>query len=140
MNKKTGIGIAILVVLIVAMLGIYGNYVPKKQEGQQTASEAQKAISIAVIDEAGKTTTYEWSTEAETLQQAMEEAKSQGFTYEGEEGEYGLMVHTVNGQKAVYAENGAYWSFYVNDEFCMYGISEQPVNDGDAFSIRYTKE
>ena len=33
----------------------------------------------------------------------------------------------------------AYWYFYVNDEACMVGIEEQPVEDGDAFEIVYTK-
>ena len=28
--------------------------------------------------------------------------------------------------------------FYVNDEYCNYGVSEQPVEDGDKFSIVYT--
>jgi hypothetical protein len=35
--------------------------------------------------------------------------------------------------------DGAYWSFNVNGEYCNYGVSEQPVEDGDAFEIVYTK-
>ena len=51
----------------------------------------------------------------------------------------GCMVTEVNGETAIYEENGAYWGFFVNGEYCNYGISDQPVNDGDAFSIVYTK-
>ena len=43
----------------------------------------------------------------------------------------------VNGLRADYDEDGAYWSFYVNDEYCNYSIDEQPVNDGDSFAIKY---
>ena len=75
----------------------------------------------------------------ELVDKAMEEAKDQGLTFESEDGDYGLMVTTVNGERAIYAEDGAYWSFYVNEEYCNYGISEQPVEDGDAFKIVYTK-
>ena len=49
------------------------------------------------------------------------------------------MVTEVNGETAIYEENGAYWAFFVNGEYCNYGISDQPVNDGDAFRIVYTK-
>ena len=34
---------------------------------------------------------------------------------------------------------GAYWGFSVNGQYCNYGIDEQPVEDGDAFVIAYTK-
>lgn len=48
------------------------------------------------------------------------------------------MVDTVNGEKAVYEDDGAYWAFTVNGEYCNYGVSEQPVADGDKFEIIYT--
>ena len=50
------------------------------------------------------------------------------------------MINTVNGETADFNTDGAYWSFYVNGEYCNYGISEQPVEDGDAFQIIYTAE
>lgn len=53
---------------------------------------------------------------------------------------YGLAVNAVNGEVASFEENAAYWGFFVNGEYCNYGISEQPVNDGDAFQIVYTVE
>ena len=71
------------------------------------------------------------------LAQAMDEAE--GLEYTAEDGPYGLSVSTINGESAVYETDGAYWGFYVNGDYCNYGISEQPVNDGDAFRIVYTK-
>ena len=79
---------------------------------------------------------YEVQTDAEYLAQAMEEAE--GLEFEAEEGPYGLAVSSVNGEVASYEENASYWGFFVNGEYCNYGISEQPVNDGDAFQIIYT--
>ena len=49
------------------------------------------------------------------------------------------MVDTVNGLRADYEADGAYWYFYVNGEACMNGVSTEPVHDGDAFEIVYTK-
>lgn len=49
------------------------------------------------------------------------------------------MVTVVNGVSADYNVDGSYWAFYVNDEYCQFGVDEQPVNDKDTFKIEYTK-
>ena len=48
------------------------------------------------------------------------------------------MVDTVNGILADYNTNGAYWAFYLGDEYCNYGIDQQPVQDGESYRIVYT--
>ena len=99
--------------------------------------EGSKAITIEVINKADESKEYEVHTDAEFLRQAMEEAEELQFS--GQESEYGMMVEVVNGESAVYDKDGAYWSSYVNGEYCNYGIAQQPVEDGDAFEIVYTK-
>ena len=133
MNKKKVIlGSGILVVLIVAMTLIWTNFREKPVEGS-------KAITIEVIDSKGKSTVYELKTDAKYLIKAMDEAKEQGLSYEGEEGPYGLSISKVNGERADYTLDGAYWGFNVNGEYCNLGVSKQPVEDGDEFEIVYTK-
>ena len=133
MNKKKVIlGSGILVVLIVAMTLIWTNFREKPVEGS-------KAITIEVVDSKEKSVVYELKTDAQYLIEAMEEAKDQGLTYEGEDGQYGFSISAMNGERADYTLDGAYWAFYVNEEYCNYGVSEQPVEDGDAFEIVYTK-
>lgn len=130
-NAKILIG-AIVIIAVVAVAAVaYWFVKPKTQEGT-------KQVSITVVNKAGEKTTYNLKTDAEYLIEAMEEAKEKGLTYEGEEGDYGIMLQTVNGEQAVYEEDGAYWGFFVNGEYCNYGASEQPVVDGDEFEIRYT--
>lgn len=128
-KKKIGIGIAVLVVLIAAALIIYFVAKPKTVQGA-------KALTIEVVDDQGASKSYEVHTDAEYLRQAMEEAE--GLTFEGTESEYGLMVNTVNGVTADYSADGAYWAFFVNDNYCEYGIDAQPVNDGETYRIVYT--
>ena len=129
MNKKKVIlGSGILVVLIVAMTLIWTNFREKPEDGS-------KAITIEVVDSKGESEIYELKTNAEFLQQAMDEAEKDGLTYESEDG----MVLTVNGEKADWDKDHAYWCFYVNDVACIVGVSEQVVEDGDAFEIVYTK-
>ncbi len=128
-NKKIIIGIAVLLIAIAAFSGIYFLFGAKPVAGS-------KSITIEVVDERQETTAYQLQTEVEFLRQAMEEAE--GLSFSGTESEYGMMVDTVNGLTADYNTDGAYWSFYVNGDYCNYGIDSQPVLDGDIFSIRYT--
>lgn len=129
--KKKLIGLAALLVLVAGMVFAYSTFKEKPVEGS-------KAVTLEVVNSKEETVVYELQTDAEFLVEVMDEAKEQGFTYEGEEGQYGLMINVVNGESAVYDTDGAYWGFFVNDEYCNYGVSEQPVEDGDAFAIVYT--
>lgn len=128
-NKKTLLGLGALVIIIAAFALIYGKFSEKPVEGS-------KAVTIEVINSEEKSTMYELQTDAEFLEQAMKEAE--GLEFEAEEGPYGLAVNSVNGEVADFNKDGAYWGFFVNGEYCNYGVSEQPVNDGDAFQIVYT--
>ena len=129
-NKKLIIGLIALVVVIGAFAIIYNVFRAKPTEGS-------KSITINVVNSREETTSYSVKTDAEYLRQAMEEAE--GLTFSGTESEeYGMMVDTVNGERADYSLDHAYWNFLVNGEYGNYGIDKQPVNDGDEYSIVYT--
>lgn len=133
MNKKTLkklLGAALIVLLALAMAFVYLTFGEKPVEGS-------KQIDLYVINSAGEETLYRLKTDAQYLLQAMEEAE--GLTFEGEDGPYGMMISAVNGETADYSVDGAYWSLIVNGNYGNYGVSEQPVEDGDTFSIVYTK-
>ena len=101
-----------------------------------SASAGEKAFEVTVIDNNGDATNYSGRTDEEYLRGALEELE--GLTITGTEGDYGLVVETVNGIRAIYEQDGAYWSFNVNGTYCNYGVDTQPVNDGDNFEIIYT--
>lgn len=129
-NKKALFaGVIGLAVLVLVFAGIAFVFREKPVKGAKT-------ITIQVVNSASESKSYEVKTDAEYLRQAMEEAE--GLTFSGAESEYGLMIDTINDLRADYTLDNAYWSFYVNGEYCNYGIDEQPVEDGDTFSIVYT--
>ncbi len=130
-KKKLGALIALLIVLVVGLSAMFLIFSEKPTEGN-------KIVTIEVINQAKNSVKYEVKTSSQYLKQAMEEVE--GLEFSGTEGPYGLMIDTINGEFAEYNTNGAYWSFYVNGEYCNYGISEQPIEDGDAFQIIYTKQ
>lgn len=129
MNKKIIAGLVALIAVIAVMVVGYNVMKPGTSKGA-------KNVKIIVVAEDQSKKVYEVNTDAEYLKQVMDEAD--GLSYNGEDGEYGMMIDTINDVKASFDENGAYWGFYVNEEYCNYGIAEQPVADGDVFKIVYT--
>ena len=119
-----------IIALIAAMAFAFVTFREKPVEGS-------KAITIEVVDNNQQSKTYSLKTDAEYLRQAMDE--TDGLTYDGSVGQYGFSVSTVNGVVADWNIDQSYWAFYVNDQYCNYGIDSQPVNDLDAFKIVYTK-
>ena len=129
MKNKKIIGIVVAVLLVVAMASAYFAFGEKSVEGQ-------KQITIEVVAEDATSTVYEVDTDAEYLLGAMEDAE--GLTFEGEDGPYGMSISTVNGVRADYTLDGAYWAFFVGEEYCNYGVSSQPISDGETYKIVYT--
>lgn len=127
-KKHIIIGLGVLLVVLAGLFFAYTKFKPSPSAGNKT-------ITVTVVDSNAKEKNYAVKTDAEYLQQVLEDTK--GLTYKGSEGDYGLMVTEVNGETADFNKDKAYWSFYVNGEYCSYGIAEQPVNDGDKFKIVY---
>ena len=135
-NKKKNIiiGSVVLLALIAVFAIVYAFNKPAAKAGS-------KDIVIEVTASNGNTTDYSLSTDAEFLLQAMDElaGNGSGFSYAGSDSEYGIMVEYVNGEKAVYAEDGAYWALYVNGEYGNYGADSQPVETGSTYTWTYEK-
>ena len=126
MNKKTTIIlISVFLVLAIALTAAWFLWGEKAMGGY-------KEITIEVVNQAGESVVYEIKTQGEYLKEAMDEIE--GLTYELESG----MVLAVNGESAIYTVDNAYWGFFVNGDYCNYGIETQPIADGDAFQIIYT--
>lgn len=127
--RRIFLSIGIPAVLIAVLAFVYLTFGARPAAGE-------KLVTIEVISQTQETVTYSLHTDAEYLRQAMEE--TEGLTFSGTEGSFGLMIDTVNGVRADYRLDHAYWSILVNGEYASYGIDTQPVADGDAFTIAYT--
>lgn len=131
-NKKSSKKIVIAGIIIAALIAIFaGVYFLLAPQ----ASAGAKSITLTVIDDTGAETVYDVNTDAEYLVEVFDEVD--GLTVEGEDGDYGLYINTVNGLTADFNTNGAFWSVYVNDEVGMNGASAQPVTDGEKYSLVY---
>lgn len=126
---KIIVGIAAFLCLIGAIAIIYFKFRDKPVHGS-------KKFTIEVMDNNMQKVSYEVQSDAEYLRQAMEE--TEGLTFSGTESEYGMMLETVNGLRADYSIDKAYWALYVNGAYGVNGIDTQPVKNGEIYSIYYT--
>jgi len=126
-NKKILVAVVAVVVLIAVFVGIWFATRPKTSEGS-------KDVSVTVVHKDGSQNVFRYKTDAEYLGEVL---LAEGLV-KGEEGPYGLYMTEVDGERAVYEEDGAYWALYQGDEYATLGVDETPVNDGDAFSLVYT--
>ena len=124
-TRRIVIALVVLVVLVAAILIVYTVAGPDTTEGS-------KQITLEVIYEDGSSETYEISTDAEYLHEAIADT----VTLEGEDSDYGFTIYTVNGVTADWNDN-VYWAIYVNGEYGMYAVDQQPVSDGDSFQLIY---
>lgn len=96
--------------------------------------EGQTTFPLTVVDRAGEEISFEISTDAETVGEALQEIG----LIAGEVGPYGLMITEVNGIRLVY-EEGAYWAFYIDGEYAMSGVDETPIEADKTYSFEATE-
>ena len=117
-----------------------------KKESTDTTSVAEQTLNtvlgdgstsfkLLVTDADGKSKTYTVNTDKKTVGDALLEVEM----ISGTDSEYGLMVDTVDGIKADYNKDGAYWAFYIDGEYAQTGVSETDVVAGSEYSFVYTK-
>ena len=150
MNNKKITSWLLCMMLIVAMAFTTVGCSTNNEGGvNQTSTEAQSSEDIKdnvlgegqtkfmciVVDKDGNETNFEIHTDKETVGDALLEVK----LIEGEEGEYGLYVKTVNGITADYDADQTYWAFYVNGEYASAGVDSTAVEEGATYSFKVEK-
>lgn len=102
------------------------------QTGDNVLGEGETQFDFTVTDLDGEETQFEIHTDKETVGEALQELG----LIEGEEGDYGLYVKTVNGITVDYDKDGRYWAFYVNDEYAQTGVDSTEITEGDTYAFR----
>ena len=126
-NKKLILAAVALVLVITAMLGIYFATRPATSQGSKTIT-----VTVVHADRAEKKVTIR--TDAEYLAEAL---LAENLVI-GEDSQYGLNIHTVDGEKASWEANQSYWALFIGEDYATTGVSQTPVNDGDSFKLVYT--
>lgn len=134
MKSKVVLSILALV-LIVAMALSFSACGKNDSNANNENAKVEKSFIFKVVDLDGSEKSFDITTDAKTVGEALVAEK----LISGEQGDYGLMVDTVNGIKYDYNADGAYWAFYVNGEYAMSGVDTTDIVDGTTYSFVATK-
>jgi len=100
----------------------------------KTFGEGATAVQVEVV--AGdKSVTFTIKTDKTTLGDALLEHS----LVEGEAGAFGLYIKSVNGIRADYDLDGAYWQFTKGGEYMMTGVDGTSIADGEQSVLVWTK-
>ena len=132
MNSKALLSVISLVLVAAMALGFAGC---SNDKPENPAGSGEKTFVFKVVELDGTEETFNITTDAKTVGEALINEK----LISGTEGQYGLMVDTVNGQKYDYSTDGVYWSFLINGEYAMTGVDGTEITEGATYSFAATK-
>lgn len=101
----------------------------------QPLGEGETQFTLTVADDKGSELLFTINTNAATVGEALQALN----LIDGEEGDYGLYIKTVNGVTADYDADGTYWAFYIDGEYAMTGVDATAVEPGAAYALRVEK-
>lgn len=127
MNKKTLLAVIALVLVAAVFAGVYILTRPEVQVGA-------KEITVTVVHGNGESKDFVYHTDAEFLGTVLTENN----LVEGVMGPYGLEIKVVDGEKADYTEDNAYWSLYEGEEYATTGADGLVIADGGHYRLVYT--
>jgi fermentation-respiration switch protein FrsA (DUF1100 family) len=142
-NKKLILAIIAVVAVIAVAAGMFAIWyfnrpTPDPVGPVETTPEGEtiyaKTITVEVVHGDGSSKTFTYHTNEGYLGAIL---AAEGLI-QGNDGPYGLEVHTVDGEKADWSVNQSYWALYVGEDYATTGADSTPVNDGDHFKWVYT--
>ncbi len=104
--------------------------------GDVTAiGEGETVFTFTVMFEDATMHLYEVSTDAATVGEALLALE----LIEGEDGDYGLYVKTVDGVTLDWDTDAAYWAFYIDGDMAMTGVDATEIVEGSTYSFGYAQ-
>lgn len=126
-NKKLILAAAALVALIAVMLGVFFATRPETAQGGKT-------ITVTVVHKDGSVKDFVCSTDEEYLGPVL---TAQSIVV-GENGPYGLVFDTVDGETANWNTDQSYWALYIGEEYATTGADGVAIEDGGVYKLVYT--
>lgn len=132
MKKLLAIFLALAMAL--SMVACVGANDKQDETTDGNAGKTLASFTVVVVHKDGTEKTFTYETDEEFVGPVLQEAD----LIQGNDGQYGLEITHVDGEKAVYNEDNAYWAVYEGDEYAMQGIDTTPVVDGRTYKLVYT--
>ncbi len=127
--KKT-LALILALVMSLTLVACGGN-----ADSGKDANVKGKAFTVVVTDLEGNETKFEYTSDAATVGEAL---LAEGLI-QGDAGEYGLYINTVNGITANWDNDQTYWAFYIDGEYAMTGVDATEITEGATYGLTLTK-
>ena len=149
MKRRKTLTLLTALFLIIAVCGFVAcdsaNSTPEQPQASNAAAvsnqndpiaigEGSKAFLFKTTDGDGNTTTWNVHTNETTVGDALVKVG----LIDGTTSDFGLMVSHVNGIRADYVEDDAWWAFYIDDEMAMAGVDSTEIEEGVVYSFIHT--
>lgn len=136
MRRFISLLLCIVLVFSFAGCGAEPLLMTDKNDKQGSAVDSSETTFTLVVEDLdGNRTEKEITTDKKTVGEAL---LSQNLI-EGEKGDYGLYVTSVNGVSLDYKKDGAYWSFYVGENYASKGVDRTDIVSGETYMLKAEK-
>lgn len=118
------------------------NNVETTQQTQETTNNTTEESNVlgtgkttftfSVVDADSNEKVYEIHTDKTTVGDALLELE----LIDGDPGDYGLYVKTVDGITVDYSKDGKYWAFYIDGEYAQTGVDSTDITEGASYSFK----
>ena len=137
---KTSVSLTLALIFIIAAVscntvkktGVWEDAIYRKDmefgDGSKTVIVEVKAEDNVVV--------FTIKTDKETVGDALMEHE----LITGDQGDYGLYIKSVNGIRADYDKDKAYWAFYEDGEYALTGVDGAVINEDVRYKLEYTVE
>ncbi len=145
--RKTGLKkmlSLILCLVLIAVTALLAAGCSDKNDGAELPSgtdevtvlgEGATSFNLTVVDGDGKESLFTVRTDETTVGGAL---LALDFI-EGEEGDFGIYIKTVNGILADYDVTGTYWAFYIDGEYATSGAEATDITPGAEYALKVEK-
>lgn len=141
-NLKKTLTLLVCIVLIAAMTLTFAGCASKNNPGSSNAGAANTDVTVlgegktvfnfTVVGSDGAETKFEIHTDETTVGAALQALK----LIDGDMGEYGMYVKTVNGVTVDWDKDGKYWAFYIGDEYAMTSVDLTDITAGATYTFK----
>ena len=131
---KKILALILALTMSLALVACGGNTADADNDGD-AGNAGAAAFTVVVTDLDGNETKFEYTSDAASVGEAL---LAEGLI-QGDQGEYGLYINTVNGITADWDKDQTYWAFYVDGEYALAGIDLTEITDGAVYGLTLTK-
>ena len=125
--NKTVITVLALVLAVAALLAVYFATRPDPEAGM-------KDFTVIVVHSDGTSKEFQYQSDEEYLGRAL----VQVGLVEDNQDQYGLYIQEVDGERAVWEENQAWWGIYIGEESAVTGADEIVLTDGGVYKLVFS--